>query len=158
VDLGGDVAQHWLCHWPSLVNVRYEGGWSVMVGGWVLALVPQSSIFSTIRTLHFDMVLEMLQPERWGPLFTRIGTFCWMGTKPRAHKPVWFLSDIVLCGLSSMVAWYWGHVNTEQKCKCHCIIFFPCPKDPKVCFTAHQWWATLDSPYTHSKSSQLMVL
>jgi len=62
------VAQHWWWYGLSLVkrniairwwchagNVRCEGGWSVMVGAWVLALIPWLSIFSTIRPLHFDM-------------------------------------------------------------------------------------------------------
>jgi len=42
--------------------------------------------------IAFRHTPEMLQTEHWGPLFTTIGTFCWMRTKPRAHKPVWFLS------------------------------------------------------------------
>jgi len=37
------------------------------------------------------MVLELLQSEHLGPIINRIRSL-WMGTKSRAHKPVWFLS------------------------------------------------------------------
>jgi len=39
----------------------------------------------------------MLQPECWGPIIDRIRTLWWMRTKPRAHKPVWFLSHVEGC-------------------------------------------------------------
>jgi len=80
--IGDDMGHHWwretlqLGGWCHGGNVRCEGGWSVMVGAWVLSLILQSSIFSMIGTLHFNMVLEMLQTECWAPLVTRIGTFC----------------------------------------------------------------------------------
>jgi len=60
-----NVANSEWCHGG---NVRCEGGWSVMVGAWVLALIPWLPIFSTNRSLH-----------GWGQ-------------NPRAHEPVWFLS------------------------------------------------------------------
>jgi len=88
--IGDDMGCHWwretsqLGGWCHAGNVRCEGGWSVMVGAWVLALIPWLSIFSTI------------------------GTFCWMRTKPRAHKPVWFLLFLTLQNLQHLVWMLYG--------------------------------------------------
>jgi len=59
--IGDDMGRHWwretsqLGGWCHAGNVRCEGGWSVMVGAWVLALIPRSPIFSTIGSLHFGI-------------------------------------------------------------------------------------------------------
>ena len=88
-----------------------------------------SGLGPVIVYIFYDQIIafrhtpEMLQTECWGPLFTTIGTLSWMRTKPRAHKPVWFLSTLfhhnlstsstILQKLNKTVTKLKNHVSTE---------------------------------------------
>jgi len=101
--------------------------WKCEVWSWVVChcrglssgLVPTVCL-NFIGSDHWILyiLLEMLQPECWGLISNRIRSSWYMRTKPRAHKPVWFLSITIVVTIVTILACHCHFLVSEAVAHC----------------------------------------